>query len=92
VRAQSSPSCSGPFTRPEDYAHQPPSLTAKELRLLENRAGTKTLKGTNTGLSATRQRMRKAERGSPNRPRASYKRTVADWQAAAAKKAGASAT
>jgi hypothetical protein len=57
------------LSRSEDYAHQQPSLTAKKLRLLEIRAGTKTLMGTNTGLSATRQRMRKAERGSPNRPR-----------------------
>jgi transposase len=80
------------LTRSEDYAHQQPSLTAKKLRLLEIRAGAKTLKGTNTGLFATRQRMRKAERELAQQAEASYKRTVSDWQAAAAKKAGASVT
>jgi transposase len=80
------------LTRLEDYAHQQPSLTAKKLRLLEIRAGAKTLKGTNTGLFATRQRMRKAERELAQQAEASYKRTVSDWQAAAAKKAGASVT
>jgi transposase len=80
------------LSRSEDYAHQQPSLTAKKLRLLEIRAGAKTLKGTNTGLFATRQRMRKAERALAEQAEASYKRTVADWQAAAAKKAGASVT
>jgi transposase len=49
------------LSRSEDYAHQQPSLTAKKLRLLEIRAGAKPLKGTNTGLFATRERMRKAE-------------------------------
>ena len=81
------------LSRDEDYAHQQPSLTAKKLRLLEIRAGAKTLKGTNTGLFATRQRMRQAERELAQQAEASYKRTVADWQAAAAKKrAGASVT
>ena len=80
------------LTRGEDYAHQQPSLTAKKLRPLEIRAGAKTLKGTNTGLFATRQRMRKAERALAQQAEASHKRTVADWQAAAAKRAGASAT
>jgi transposase len=80
------------LTRSEDYAHQQPSLTAKKLRLLEIRAGAKTLKGTNTGTWATRQRMRKAERELAQQAETSYKRTVADWQAAAAKRAGASVT
>jgi transposase len=83
------------LTRDEDYAHQQPSLTAKKLRLLEIRAGAKPLKGTNTGLFATRQRMRQAERELAQQAEASYKRTVSDWQAAAqkkAKKAGASVT
>ncbi len=78
------------LTRSEDYAHQQPSLTAKKLRLLEIRAGAPTLKGTNTGLFATRQRMRKAERELAQQAEASYKRTVSDWQAA--KKTGASVT
>jgi transposase len=80
------------LTRGEDYAHQQPSLTAKKLRLLEIRAGAKTLKGTNTGTWATRQKMRTAERELAQQAEASYKRTVSDWQAAAAKKAGASVT
>jgi transposase len=50
------------LTRSEDYAHQQPSLTAKKLRLVEIRAGAPTLKGKRTGLFATRERMRQAER------------------------------
>jgi transposase len=80
------------LTRGEDYAHQQPSLTAKKLRLFEIRAGAPTLKGTNTGTWATRQRMRTAERELAQQAEASYKRTVSDWQATAAKKAGASVT
>jgi transposase len=80
------------LTRGEDYAHQQPSLTAKKLRLLEIRAGAPTVKGTNTGLFATRERMRKAERELAQQAEASYKRTVSDWQATAAKRAGASVT
>ena len=71
------------LTRGEDYAHQQPSLTAKKLRLLEIRAGAPTLKGTNTGFWATRQRMRQAERELAQQAEASYKRMVSDWQAAA---------
>jgi hypothetical protein len=80
------------LSRGNDYAHQQPSLTAKKLRLLEIRAGAPTLKGTNTGLFATRQRLRQAERELAQQAEASYKRMVSDWQAAAAKKAGASVT
>ncbi len=80
------------LARGEDYAHQQPSLTAKKLRLLEIRAGAPTLKGTNTGLFATRERMRTAERELAQQAEASYKRMVSDWQAAAAKKTGASVT
>jgi transposase len=80
------------LSREEDYAHGQPSLTAKKLRLLEIRAGAKTLKGTNTGTWATRQKMRGAERELAQQAEASYKRTVSDWQATAAKKAGASVT
>jgi transposase len=80
------------LTSGQDYAHQQPSLTAQKLRLLEIRAGAKTLKDTNTGLFATRQRMRKAERQLAQQAETSYKRTVSDWQATAQKKAGASVT
>ena len=50
------------LTREQDYAHQQPSLTAKKLRLLEIRAGARTLKGTPTGVWATREAMREGER------------------------------
>jgi transposase len=78
--------------REEDYAYQQPSLTAKKLRLLEIRAGAPTLKGTNTGTWATRQKMREAERELASQGEAAYKRTVADWQRNQAKKKGAGAT
>jgi transposase len=80
------------LTRGEDYAHQQPSLTAKKLRLLEIRAGAPTLKGTPTGVWATRQAMREGERRLAEQAEASYKQTVRDWQAAAPKKTGASVT
>ena len=75
------------LTRGEDYAHQQPSLTAKKLRLLEIRAGAPTLKGTKTGLFATRERMRHAEREPAQQAEASYTRMVSDWQAARPEKA-----
>jgi transposase len=80
------------LARGEDYAHQQPSLTAKKLRLLEITAGAPTLKGKRTGLWATRQQMRQAERELAQQAEASYKRTVSDWQAARPAKAGASVT
>jgi transposase len=75
------------LSRSEDYAHQQPSLTAKKLRLLEIRAGAPTLKGKRTGVWATRQRMRKAERELAQQAEASYTRMVSDWQAARPQKA-----
>jgi transposase len=80
------------LSRSEDYAHQQPSLTAKKLRLLEIRAGAPTLKGKPTGTWATRQQMRTAERELAQQAEASYRRMVTDWQAAAAKRVGASVT
>jgi transposase len=80
------------LTRGEDYAHQQPSLTAKKLRLLEIRAGAPTLKGTPTGVWATRQAMRQGERRLAEQAEASYKQMVRDWQAGAPKKVGASVT
>ena len=68
--------------RGEDYAHQQPSLTAKKLRRLEITAGAPTLKGQQTGVWATRERMRQAERELAQQAEASYTRTVRDWQAA----------
>ena len=80
------------LTRGEDYAHQQPSLTAKKLRLLEIRAGARTLKGTPTGTWATRQAMREGERKLAEQAEASYEQMVRDWQAGTPKKAGASVT
>jgi transposase len=78
------------LTRGEDYAHQQPSLTAKKLRLLQIRAGAPTLKGTPTGVWATRQAMREGERRLAEQAEASQ--MVRDWQAGAPKKVGASVT
>ena len=68
--------------RGEDYAHQQPSLTAKKLRRAEITAGAPTLKGKQTGVFATRERMRQAERELAQQAEASYTRMVRDWQAA----------
>jgi transposase len=80
------------LTRSEGYAYQQPSLTQKKLRLLEIRAGAKTHKGIHTGVFATRERMRAAERELAGQAEAAYRRTVADWQTTQAKKKGAGAT
>jgi transposase len=86
------------LSRGEDYAHQQPSLTAKKLRRAEITAGAPTLKGKQTGVFATRERMRHAERELAQQAEASYRRMVSDWQAArpandsAEKPAGASVT
>jgi transposase len=70
------------LARDQDYAHQQPSLTAKKLRRLEITAGAPTLKGKRTGVFATRDRMRHAERELAQQAEASYRRMVTDWQAA----------
>jgi transposase len=80
------------LTRAEDYAFAQPSLTQKKLRLLEIRAGAKTHKGIHTGVFATRQRMRAAERQLAAQAEAAYRRSVADWQRTQAKRKGAGAT
>jgi transposase len=80
------------LTREEDYAHQQPSLTAQKLRRLEVKAGAPTLKGKPTGVWATRQRMRQAEKELAAQAEASYKRSVADWHAAGPRKNKAGAT
>jgi transposase len=68
--------------RGEDYAHQQPSLTAKKLRRAEITAGAPTQRGKQTGVFATRERMREAERELAQQAEASYTRMVSDWQAA----------
>jgi len=72
------------LTREEDYAHQQPSLTAQKLRRVELAAGATVRKGQPSGVWATRERMRQAEKqlaaqaeatsarsptGKPHRPR-----------------------
>jgi len=80
------------LTREQDYAYAQPSLTAKKLRLLEIRAGAKTHQGIHSGVFATRQKMRAAERQLSAQAETAYRRTVADWHATQAKKKGAGAT
>jgi transposase len=77
-----------------DYAHQQPSLTELKLRRLEVKAGAPTRPGKPTGVWATRERMRHAEKQLAAQAEASYKRSTADWQATAPNKksAGASVT
>ena len=82
------------LTREQDYAHQQPSLTAQKLRRLEVKAGAPTRKGKPSGVWATREKMRHAEKQLAAQAEASYKRSVADWKAASPtkQKAGASVT
>jgi len=82
------------LTRDEDYAHQQPSLTALKLRRLEVAAGALTRKGKPSGVWATRERMRQAEKQLAQQAEASYKRSIADWRATSPNKkaAGASVT
>ena len=68
--------------RGENYARQQPSLTAQKLRRLEVPAGTPTRKGKPSGVWATRERMRQAEKQLAEQAQASYERTIRDWQAA----------
>ena len=62
--------------------------------MLEVKAGAPTLKGKPTGVFATRERMRDAERALAQQAEASYKRSIADWRATSPHKkaAGASVT
>ena len=58
------------------------SLTAQKLRRLELTAGAPVRKGKPSGVWATRQRMRHAEKQLAEQAQASYERTVRDRQAA----------
>jgi transposase len=82
------------LTREQDYAHQQPSLTALKLRRLEVAAGAPTRKGKPSGVWATRERMRQAEKQLAQQAEASYKRSIAAWRATSPHKkpAGASVT
>ncbi len=76
------------LTREEDYAYQQPSLTKKKLRRLELTAGAQ--RGdVEPGIWSTNKALRKAEQDLARQGELAYKRTVADWQAAAKKSADA---
>jgi transposase len=80
------------LSREQDYAFAQPSLTRKKLRRLELTAGAGSQRGRRSGLWAANAAMRKAERELAGQAEAAYRRSVRDWHAAQAKKAGASAT
>lgn len=85
------------LTREEDYAYQQPSLIRKKLRRLELTAGAPKHQG-RSGIWATNEAMRGAERALAQQAELAYKNTVRDWHAAATTsaqakvKAGASVT
>jgi transposase len=79
------------LTRREDYAFAQPSLTRKKLRRLELAAGAPHQRRP-TGVWATNEAMRQAERELAEQAETAYARTVSDWHATGPSKAGASAT
>ncbi len=80
------------LSREEDYAYQQPSLTKKKLRRLEITAGHERYTPQAAGIWKARDAVREAERELARQAEAAYARTVRDWQAAQAAKAGASVT
>jgi transposase len=80
------------LARGEDYAYAQPSLTAKKIRRAEIRAGAQRRKGVRPGTWAANAAIRQAERELALQAEVAYKRTVADWERAQRKKAGAGAT
>ena len=79
------------LTREQDYAYGQPSLTRKKLRRLELKAGAPKGK-VEAGVWSTHAAMRRAEHELARQGEQAYERTVADWQASAASRAGADAT
>ena len=79
------------LTREEDYAYAQPSLTRKKLRRLELKAGA-SKRDVEPGIWSTNVAMRRAEQELARQGERAYQRTVADWQATAARRAGADAT
>lgn len=83
------------LTNEQDYAYGQPSLTRKKLRQLERLAGRSKRPAEHVNSRAGTA-IRQAEQQLAQQGELAYKRTVADWQAAAAKrsasKRGASAT
>ena len=81
------------LTRQQDYAYGQPSLTAKKIRTLELASGAPSRKGqVRPGHGARTRQIRDAERALATQAEQAYRRTIADWKATGAAKAGASAT
>jgi transposase len=80
------------LTREEDYAYAQPSLTKKKLRRLEITAGAKRYAPEAAGIWHANETVREAERELARQAEVAYARTVRDWHAAQAAKAGASVT
>ena len=71
------------FARPRPGLRPPAALADRQkLRRAEITAGAPTQRGKQTGVFATRERMRAAERELAQQAEASYTRMVSDWQAA----------
>ena len=81
------------LTRGEDYSHQQPSLTKKQLRRLELTAGAPKYAKPARGVWSGNVAIRQAERELARQAELSYRRMVKDQQAGApARKVGAGAT
>ena len=80
------------LTREEDYAYQQPSLTKKKLRRLQITAGANRYTPEAAGIYSANTAVREAERELARQAEAAYARTVSDWHATQAVKAGASVT
>jgi transposase len=80
------------LTRETDYAYAQPSLTKKKLRRLELTAGHPRNSAEAAGIWHANDAVRGAERELAHQAEVAYQRTVRDYHAAQANKAGASAT
>jgi transposase len=80
------------LTREEEYAYQQPSLTKKKLRQLQVIAGAERYTPAATGIYSANSAVRRAERELARQAELAYARTVRDWHATRAEKAGASVT
>jgi transposase len=80
------------LTREDDYAYAQPSLTKKKLRRLELTAGRPRYTPEAAGIWHANDAIRQAERELARQAETAYQRTVRDYHATQATKAGASAT
>jgi transposase len=80
------------LTREQDYAYAQPSLTRKKLRRLELTAGHQRYAPEAAGIWHANDAVRQAERELAHQAEVAYQRTVRDYHAAQANKAGAGAT